>query len=103
VTYRLPTSVTILGVRVPVLLRDDMEPTTFGEWHSGDLSISINMVCPDEHQRVVLIHEILHALDDFLDLGLSHKNIYGLSQAFFALIRANPDLIFYTVDGPEES
>jgi|ETNvirnome_6_100_1030635.scaffolds.fasta_scaffold94011_1 Zn-dependent peptidase ImmA (M78 family) len=94
-----PHFVEVLGIMVPVHLKNyGPEDYTFGEWDSCELSITLNPTIPPEHQKVTLLHELIHGVDDMLDLGLSHKTVYCLSQAMLTIIRHNPGLVKWVED-----
>ena len=87
-----PSSIDVLGLTIPVSQKL-MPDGDYGEWDCEKCEISISVAVSDDHRRVTLLHEACHAIDDLLDVGLSHKQVYILSQALLSFFRTNPKMI----------
>jgi len=92
-----PAKVKVLGQTFSIsyvngapLDEDDM-----GECSVDSLTISVRDGLPPEKERLVLTHEIVHAIEDVLGLRLKEKQVEGLETGFYALIRDNPSLLHY--------
>lgn len=96
---KCPKTLRLLGVDIPISFqksgkgKGEIDEETFGEWDPNDLSIKITSDIPVEHQKIVLLHEMLHGMDELLGLNLSHKAVYALSQSFYAALIENPEVI----------
>ena len=96
----LPNSLDILGTDVELEVQDLED--AFGEWDLTNCKITI---APQEHpdyQRVTLLHEVVHAIDDFLGLGLTHKEVYGISQSIFNVLKKNPEFSEWLTSRPRQ-
>ncbi|MCP4126766.1 MAG: hypothetical protein GY753_06860 [Gammaproteobacteria bacterium] len=91
-----PSKVRLLGVDIPILPApsepEDSEEETFGLWDPNTMTISINTECSPVQERVTVLHELVHAIDDFLYLELSHQAVYALSQTLYQVMVDNPQL-----------
>jgi hypothetical protein len=104
-----PGTLNILGKRWPV--EWVVNPDDFSDSEDGDgetvfrtQTIRVKENQPFDAERDTVIHEILHALDNTLRLGLRHKQVYRLAAALYQLMRANPDLVAYIMAAhPEET
>lgn len=95
-----PNSLRVLGLDIPVVIakpkkegKESIDEYSFGEWDPTNLSIHINNLIPIEHQKIVLLHELLHGMDELLNLNLPHKVVYALSQSLYAFILENQEAI----------
>lgn len=59
----------------------------------ASLEIRICNSYPESRQREGLIHEIIEALDYHLNLKLPHSKIIQLGEAFYQVLKENPDLL----------
>lgn len=87
----LPDSIDILGTQVKIVLTTE-RPDVWGEWDSETDTILINSNASQEKQCVILMHEILHCIDDHLGLNLKHHSVYAVSQVLFAMLKENAEL-----------
>lgn len=96
----------ILGIPIPVELvdyKDDDDEVTFGHYDSTLLAIQLNKSASHLHQRLTLVHEIVHVVEDLLGLELEHKDVYAMSQAIYGLLLENRRLVKWLLeDKPEE-
>lgn len=54
-------------------------------------------------ERDTLVHEIFHAIDNNMQLGLKEKQVHRLACAFYGVMRSNPDLVAHLMaPHPEE-
>ena len=100
-----PKHIRLLGVSIPLIvsncksedLEDDDE--VFGMWDGNEMVILLNSECGEIQERTTLLHELLHAIDDFLYLQLKHREIYSLSQTLYQVLADNPQLVSYLLAG----
>jgi len=85
----------VLGMPIKVNLvdfTDDIADQVFGQYDSYNSLIELDNSSAFHHQRVTLLHELLHCYQDLLGLdNVKHKDVYSLSQALYALITQNKD------------
>lgn len=86
-----PDKVKLLGFIIPIILSDERDDV-WGEWDGGAGTVTLNSKASDDHLRITFLHEILHAMDDILGLGISHRNVYAISQILWLLLKENPAL-----------
>ena len=90
-------SLRILGINYPVQFvtpnigRDE---APLGECHTGGTTIIINAGDnSDEHQKSVVLHEIIEALNYRMELKLKHRQISQLEAGLFSVLVENPWLL----------
>lgn len=78
---------------------DTMHESSLGECHAYDRQIHLRDFLPLSEMQDTLLHEILHAVCWYTQLGLSHKKeerVVGvLSSALIGVFRDNPGLVQY--------
>jgi len=67
----------------------------YGKFTLGTLSISVQDGLPAALEREVVLHELLHAIDHSMDLGLSERHINSLGVLIMHMLSDNPDLLRY--------
>lgn len=96
--YR-PKYIRLLGVSIPVIVSnsksEDPEEEVFGVWDPNEMTITVNAECGEVQERVTVLHELVHAIDDFLDLEMSHQEVYVLSQVLYQVLIDNPKFVDY--------
>lgn len=102
-----PSYIRLLGVNIPLLVscsnstdlpsdeEEDEEEEVYGLWDPNDMTITTNPDCSPVQERVTVLHELLHAIDDFLNLEMTHQEVYVLSQVLYQVIADNPQLVGY--------
>lgn len=95
-------SLKILGVDYPVEIADLM--IVGGNADAGCCDTSgckifvSNRVNSPQHQKSVLLHEIIEALNYRLEMNLEHEKITQLEAGLFTVFRDNPELAKYLTD-----
>ena len=64
----------------------------YGQIHYLPEKIYLNSEASEEQKKATLVHEIIHGLDDMYNIGLKEKQVEKLGNAFYMLIRDNPDM-----------
>lgn len=92
-----PASVKVLGQKFTITFTegDPLDADDLGECAVDSLSIAVRDKLNPEKERLVLLHEVIHAIEDVLNLKLSEKQVEGLETGVYALIRDNPAFIKY--------
>lgn len=88
----LPRNIRVMGVDIPIVVTEKEMEDCFGCWELATGTITIAPGIADDHLRVTLLHELLHAIDDLAGAGIKHSHIYLISQILFAVLRGNPEL-----------
>ena len=93
----IPTAIEILGVKIPIKEcssgeGEELSENTWGEYDSQLLEIRVNKEISIEHKKIVILHEALHCVEDFLSLKIPHSAVFALSQCFYAMVKQNPDI-----------
>ena len=89
-------SLRILGVDYPVEFSDMMK--VGGNGNAGCVDTSgckifvSNKVNSPQHQKSVLLHEIIEAINYRLELQLEHEKITQLESGLFSVFADNPEL-----------
>lgn len=71
----------------------------FGTSEFANRQLRVEEVIPDDHKRVTVFHEVVHAIDYLSGLGLTENQIRGLSHGFYAVLKDNPKLAAHIVPG----
>jgi hypothetical protein len=92
-----PSTLKILGkrFRVQYVSGEPLSEDETGECDSEKQLISVKEGQELEAEQDTVIHEILHALEDLLELKLEHDNIVRLTTGLHALVKENPRLFTY--------
>ena len=102
-----PSYIRLLGVNIPLLvscsnsidLLENEDEEVYGLWDPNDMTITTNPQCSPIQERVTILHGLLHAIDDFLNLEMTHQEVYVLSQTLYQVIADNPKLVGYLREG----
>ena len=101
-----PKNIRLLGVSIPVIVSNsksvDPEEEVYGVWDPNDMTITLNRECEPVQERVTVMHELVHAIDDFLYLEMTHQEVYILSQVLYQVLIDNPKLTDYLMFVPSE-
>jgi len=88
----LPRKIRVIGVDIPIVVTDEQMEDCFGCWELATGTITLAPGIAEDHLRVTLLHELLHAIDDLAGARIKHSHIYLISQVLFAVLRGNPEL-----------
>ena len=101
-----PKRIRLLGVSIPLIVSNsksvDPEEEVYGVWDPNDMTITLNRECEPVQERVTVMHELVHAIDDFLYLEMTHQEVYVLSQVLYQVLIDNPRLTDYLMFAPSE-
>ena len=87
-------TVKVLGVPIKVVLVNygDEDEAVYGQYDPETYTIELNAASSPLHQRLTLLHEILHVIEDLLGLDMDHKDVYSISQTAWAVAEGNKEL-----------
>tara|TARA_R110000803_G_scaffold51337_1_gene106183 strand:- start:2043 stop:2402 length:360 start_codon:yes stop_codon:yes gene_type:complete len=98
--------VRVLGLPIEVKkvkFGDDADEQVFGQYDSYLSLIELDHGSSHLHQRVTLLHELLHVFQDYLGLdNVKHKDVYSISQALFCLLTENRHLVEWLMEPPSK-
>ena len=58
---------------------------------------------PPAQRGGILLHEILHAIDEQLDMRLKHRQVHALAVAIMQVLRENDDLVGFLTASVKDS
>ena len=92
-----PKRISILGrnFKVTYVIKGGLEDDELGEVDLNKQRIAILEGLAADKERAVVLHEIVHGIDDILDLKLTERQVEGLENGLFAVIKDNPRVIGY--------
>jgi len=64
-----------------------------GQFTEEDLKVRIKKGINKQVKNLTILHEMQHAADFLLSLGLSEKQVQQIALFWFSFIRENPDFI----------
>jgi len=98
--------VRVLGLPIEVKkvkFGEDADEQVFGQYDSYLSLIELDHGSSHLHQRVTLLHELLHVFQDYLGLdNVKHKDVYSISQALFCLLTENRHLVEWLMEPPSK-
>ena len=90
----LPEELDILGMKIKVVNEEILEKDeVYGDWDGPKLTIRVDSTGTTDQQLVTLLHEVIHVIDEFCHLRLTHQNVYLVSQLIFVFLKENPKLL----------
>ena len=91
-----PKSVNVLGVDIPILYDANIDSELLGYFCPEKLEIGVKDGLSVENTRLILWHEICHAVECLAEIKISESGICVFSTAFIQLMRHNPDLAWWS-------
>lgn len=87
-------SVDVLGktYKIRFVKNKQMDEQEYGLVDFNSMGILVNRERGKDHQKDTVIHEIIHALDEDLAMGLTEKQVRNLGCGFFQVLKSNPKL-----------
>ena len=74
-----------------------------GEHRRDDQLIKIKLKQHPETLRETLLHEVIHAVEEQLDLGMKERQVHSLAIGLFQVLRENRDLVEFITAAVKES
>tara|TARA_R100000664_G_C2753066_1_gene140442 strand:- start:423 stop:731 length:309 start_codon:yes stop_codon:yes gene_type:complete len=87
-------TIKILGVPIKVMLvkYGEEDDSVYGQYDPETYTIELNADSSPLHQKITLVHEILHVIEDLLGLEMEHKDVYSISQTAWGIAEDNKEL-----------
>ena len=73
-------------------------PSVYGLQRARNCSILINKMMHPDQQRDTLIHELLHAYDFDMKIGLSEKQTHRLASCILSMLKDNPKVVEFLTE-----
>lgn len=95
-----PDTIVVLGHDISVRVVDRLVlPDQAARYDSHTSTIELDATMAPGERYDTLLHEVLHAIDHTLQLGMTHKTVWRLGASITDTMRRNPDLVRYLMDG----
>ena len=101
----LPSRVTVGGheFAVDVVERVSKQADLRGEIDHLNGNIRIMQEMVDSRKEECLLHEVFHEIEQQAHLGLEERDIWTISEGFYAFIKQNPHWITFRGAGAERT
>lgn len=94
-----PKTVRVVGKTYTVNFVEKIdEKDSCGEQERDAQQIKIKINQHHESARETLLHEVIHAVEEQLSLGLKEKQVHCLAIGMFQVLNENPDLVKYLLE-----
>ena len=90
----LPKLVRVLGRDIPVVVMEEL-PKAFGEYDYETQIVRIQAGQQPAFEADTLLHELIHAIDDVMQLGMRERQVHCVASGLIALFKDNPEVIEY--------
>jgi len=92
-----PESIRILGKPVKVQFLDGppLEDGDMGDCNTEAQVITIRTGQPLENEQDSVLHEVLHAISDYMEIKMKEHQVTKLATGFLAVLKDNPRLATY--------
>lgn len=82
------------GIEYTVEFKDMSDAPFWGQHDRSYLNIKVTTTIPEEHQKIILIHEILHALFANAHLPTEDEELIvsALANGLYGVFKSNPKL-----------
>lgn len=100
-TPTIPNEIKIIGKTYAVDVVEDME--NCGECLDTKQLIKIDHEMPHELTQDTLLHEIMHAIDYQMHIGLKEREISAMASGITAVIKENPGLAKFLLVQPSKT
>lgn len=89
-----PKSIDILGKKFEIkLLEPGEQDNCDGYMSLSEQIIAIRLQPAKDYNHDTGFHELIHAVDEILGLGLKEKQVHQLAAGLIAVMKQNPDFI----------
>lgn len=90
-----PKSVRIIGKTYSIVWTDGkpLDEDDVGEFDPANQRIAIKNGQPKEQEQDTLLHEILHGIDQEMNLKMKEAQVHGMATGLLAVIKDNPRLV----------
>jgi hypothetical protein len=90
----IPERLRILGKSFEVMVLSPEQDTEVNGWMKLDKQqIWVRILEAKEQVQDTMLHEIIHAVDESLSLGMREKQVFALAAGLLAVLKDNPNLL----------
>lgn len=93
----VPPSVRVLGRDIPIQMVDEL-PNAFGEYEYKTQIVRVQRGQQPAFEADTILHELIHAIDDAMQLQLRERQVHCLAVGLVALFKDNADFQAYFFD-----
>ena len=93
----LPPKLRVLGRDIPMVFVDEL-PKAFGEYDYETQIVRIRTGQQPSFEADTVLHELIHAIDDVMQLGMSERQVHCSASGLIALFKDNPTFLEYLSD-----
>ena len=96
----MPRALDVLGKEYQVINEfppneDEEEEGNSGECTFSRCEIHVDPTEAEPNQRDTLLHEVIHAVENDMDLGMKERQVLLLATGLLQVLRSNPHLVAY--------
>jgi hypothetical protein len=93
--FNPPLELDILGKKftVKILNPNEEDPDDDGHMDLAKQEIGIRLQPAKEYNQDTGLHEVIHAVDEILSIGLKEKQVHQLAAGLIAVLKHNPEFI----------
>lgn len=92
--FNPPLKIDILGKKFTVkILGPSDEDYNDGHMNLANQEIGIRLQPANDYNQDTGLHEVIHAVDEILCIGLKEKQVHQLAAGLIAVLKHNPDFI----------
>lgn len=89
-----PESIRVIGKTFTIHYVDKVDDDdSSGEQRRDQQLIKVKTGQHPETLRETLLHEIIHAIEEQIDLGMKERQVHSLAIGLFQVLRENPALV----------
>ncbi len=89
-----PSTINILGKKFTIIcMQPDCEHTGDGYMELQTQQIGVRLQPANDYNQDTGLHEVIHAVDEILSIGLKEKQVHQLAAGLIAVIKNNPDFV----------
>lgn len=92
---KLPDVVRVLGRDVPIVVSDDLLARAWGEYDFESQIVRIRAGQQPHFEADTVLHELIHAIDDVMQLNMKERQVHCLASGLIALFKDNPTFFDY--------
>lgn len=99
-----PRTVRVIGKTFAIEYVDKVDDEDSAGEHRRDAQlIKVRVGQHPETLRETLLHEVIHAVEEQLDLGMKERQVHSLAIGLFQVLRENRDLVEFITAAVKES
>jgi hypothetical protein len=89
-----PEVIRVLGRDIPITFVDEL-PRAFGEYDYLTQIVRIRTGQQPAFEADTLLHELIHAIDDVMFLGMKERQVHCVASGMIAVLKDNPEFLDY--------